>query len=51
MATVKLKFRPSSVQSAEGTLYFQVTHKRKVKSLAPDFTFFPTSGTPIPLLS
>lgn len=41
MATVKLKFRPSSVQSAEGTLYFQVTHKRKVKWLSTGFYVFP----------
>ena len=31
MATIKLKFRPSSVPEAEGTLYYQVIHKRKVK--------------------
>lgn len=41
MATVKLKFRPSSVQSAEGTLYFQVTHKRKVKWLSTGLYVFP----------
>ena len=29
MATVKLKFRPSSVPEAEGTLYYQMIHKRK----------------------
>ena len=31
MATIKLKFRPSSVPETEGTLYYQVIHKRKVK--------------------
>lgn len=41
MATVKLKFRPSTVQSAEGTLYFQVTHKRKVKWLSTGLYVFP----------
>lgn len=41
MATVKLKFRPSSVQSAEGTLYFQVIHKRKVKWLSTGLYVFP----------
>ena len=30
MATIKLKFRPSSVPETEGTLYYQVIHKRKV---------------------
>lgn len=41
MATVKLKFRPSTVQFAEGTLYFQVTHKRKVKWLSTGLYVFP----------
>lgn len=31
MTTVKLKFRPSSVPLAEGTLYYQIMHKRQVK--------------------
>ena len=31
MATIKLKFRSSSVLGAMGTLYYQVIHKRKVK--------------------
>ena len=31
MATIKLKFRPSSTLGAMGTLYYQVTHKRSVK--------------------
>ena len=36
MATIKLKFRPSSVQEAEGTLYYQVIHKRKVKWISTE---------------
>lgn len=31
MATIKLKFRPSSVLGAMGTIYYQVIHKRSVK--------------------
>ena len=31
MATIKLKFRPSSVPGAMGTLYYQVIHRRSVK--------------------
>ena len=31
MATIKLKFRPSSVLGAMGTLYYQIIHKRSVK--------------------
>ena len=36
MATIKLKFRPSSVPDAEGTLYYQVIHKRKVKYISTE---------------
>ena len=36
MATIKLKFRPSSVPKAEGTLYYQVIHKRKVKYISTE---------------
>ena len=36
MATIRLKFRPSSVPEAEGTLYFQVIHKRKVKWISTE---------------
>lgn len=37
MATVKLKFRASSVLGAEGTLYYQVIHKRNVKCISTDY--------------
>ncbi|WP_418851382.1 tyrosine-type recombinase/integrase [Prevotella sp.] len=33
MATIKLKFRPSSVPSTQGTIYYQVIHNRSVKWL------------------
>ena len=36
MATIKLRFRPSSVPEAEGTLYYQVIHKRKVKWISTE---------------
>lgn len=36
MATIRLKFRPSSVPEAEGTLYYQVIHKRKVKWISTE---------------
>lgn len=36
MATIKLKFRPSSVPETEGTLYYQVIHKRKVKWISTE---------------
>ena len=37
MATIKLKFRASSVLGAEGTLYYQVIHKRNVKCISTDY--------------
>ena len=41
MATVKLKFRPSSVPGTKGTLYYQMTHKRKVKWISTGYHIFP----------
>ena len=40
MATIKLKFRASSVPGAEGTLYYQVIHKRNVKWISTDYHVF-----------
>lgn len=33
MATIKLKFRPSTVKGREGTFYFQVIHQRQVRQI------------------
>lgn len=41
MATVRLKFRASSVPSAEGTLYHQVIHKRKIRCISTNHHVFP----------
>ena len=41
MATIKLKFRPSSVPETEGTLYYQVIHKRKVKWISTGYHIYP----------
>lgn len=40
MATIKLKFRASSVPEAEGTLYYQVIHKRNVKCISTGYHVF-----------
>ena len=40
MATIKLKFRASSVPGAEGTLYYQVIHKRNVKCISTGYHVF-----------
>ncbi len=41
MATIKLKFRPSSAPETEGTLYYQVIHKRKVKWISTELHVYP----------
>ena len=33
MATVKLKFRPSTVKGKDGTLFFQIIHQRQVRQI------------------
>lgn len=37
MATIKVRFRPSTVKNMGGTLYYQIIHKRAVKQLYTDF--------------
>ena len=41
MATIKTKFRPSSVADLEGTIYYQIIHDRKVRQLLTDYRVFP----------
>ena len=41
MATTKIKFRPSSVAGKEGTLFFQVIHKREVRQVLTTYKVFP----------
>ena len=41
MTTIKLKFRASSVPEAEGTLYYQVIHKRNVKWINTNYHIYP----------
>lgn len=40
MATIRLKFRASSVADAEGTLYYQVIHKRSVKWISTGYHIY-----------
>lgn len=42
MATIKVKFRPSTVADREGTIYYQIIHERKVRQLLSDYRVFPT---------
>lgn len=42
MASIKLRFRPSSVKGKEGTLYYQVIHLRKVAVISTGFRIYPS---------
>ena len=40
MASLKVKFRPSTVEGKEGGLYFQIIHNRVVRQLNTDYKVF-----------
>lgn len=42
MASIKVKFRPSTVPDREGTVYYQIIHDRKVRQLLTDYKVFPS---------
>ena len=42
MASIKVKFRPSSVAGQEGTIYYQIIHERKVRQLLSGYRIFMT---------
>lgn len=33
MASIKVKFRPSTIADREGTIYYRIIHERKVRQL------------------
>lgn len=41
MASIKVKFRPSTVADHEGSIYYQIIHERKVRQLPTDYRIFP----------
>lgn len=41
MATVKVKFRASSVPGKEGTLYYHLIHQRNLRWMSTDYHVFP----------
>ena len=41
MASIKVKFRPSTVAEREGTIYYQIIHERKVRQLLTDCKVLP----------
>ena len=42
MASIKVKFRPSTVAGQEGTIYYQIIHERRVRQLLSDYKIFPS---------
>lgn len=40
MASIKVKFRPSTVTDREGTIYYQIIHGRKVRQMLTDYKVF-----------
>ncbi|MBD5584730.1 MAG: tyrosine-type recombinase/integrase [Clostridia bacterium] len=41
MASIKVKFRPSTVADHEGTIFYQILHDRKQRQLFSDYHVFP----------
>ena len=42
MASIKIKFRPSSVSGREGSIFYQIIHARCVRQLLTDYKVFPS---------
>lgn len=42
MASIKVKFRPSTVADHEGTIYYQIIHERIPRQLLSDYHVFPS---------
>ena len=42
MASIKVKFRPSTITNREGAIYYQVIHERKVRQLLTNYHVFPS---------
>ena len=40
MASIKIKFRPSTINDHEGTIYYQIIHERKPRQLLTDYHVF-----------
>ncbi|MDE6538497.1 MAG: site-specific integrase [Muribaculaceae bacterium] len=42
MASIKVKFRPSTVAGNEGSIFYQIIHERKPRQLITDYKVFPS---------
>lgn len=41
MASIKVKFRPSTVAGQQGAIYYQILHERRVRQILSTFTVYP----------
>ena len=39
MASVKVKFRPSTIEGKEGTVYYQIIQNRVIRQLKTDYLY------------
>lgn len=46
MATVKIKFRPSTVDGGEGTIYYQIIHNRVPRQINTEYRIYPEEWSP-----
>ena len=42
MASIKVKYRPSTASGREGSIYYQVIHRRIVRQVKTDYRIFDT---------
>lgn len=40
MTSIKVKFRPSITTGREGTIYYQIIHKRVIRQLKTDYRIY-----------
>ena len=40
MASVKIRFRPSTIEGKEGTVYYQIIQNRVIRQLKTDYRIF-----------
>ena len=46
MASIKVKFRPSTLSNKEGTVYYQITHRRTIRQLKTPYQLFAQEWDP-----
>lgn len=46
MASIKIKFRPSTIPDHEGTVYYQIIHERKVRQILSNYKVLPREWDP-----